>query len=97
VSSCGASVSLSESSFEEVSEHWDDPERTWIGPHFGWLCTPIPEYPDTMLLKTSVRQRPPGERPLVELEPTDHRLSRHQREGIEPADLREIIQRLLHD
>ncbi|MCI4339810.1 MAG: DUF2199 domain-containing protein, partial [Thermoplasmata archaeon] len=38
-------------------------------------CTSLPLYPDTLLLKTHVHTRPIGQRPFVELEPTDHPLS----------------------
>src|SRR5262245_22434888 len=41
----GVWVSLSEKSFLDMSDHWDDPSRTRLGPYFGWLCTKIPEYP----------------------------------------------------
>jgi hypothetical protein len=92
----GVWVSLSERSFEEMSEHWEDPERTTLGPYFGWLCTTIPEYPDTVFLTTRVHQRAVGLRPTVELEPTEHPLAVHQREGIEPAELQEIVRKVLH-
>jgi len=92
----GVWVSLSEQSFLEISEHWDDPERINFGPYFGWLCTRIPEYPDTMLLKEMVHQRQIGLRPLVQLEPTDHPLAMHQRDGIESEKLKQIIIKLLH-
>lgn len=95
--SWGVWVSLSERSFDEVCDHWDDPGRTALGPHFGWLCTAIPGYPDTMFLRTHVHQRAPGLRPLVELEPTDHPLSVHQREGIGLEALRDLVLPLLHE
>lgn len=93
----GVWVSLSERSFAEMAEHWDDPGRVSLGPYFGWLCTAIPEYPDTMLLKTNVHQRPVGVRPAIELEPTDHPLAIHQRDGIESAEVERIVRHLLHD
>lgn len=92
----GVWVSLSEKSFVEMRDRWDDPERTGLGPYFGWFCTKLPEYPNTLSLKTHVHQRAVGLRPLVELEPTDHPLAVHQREGIEPAELQAMITRLLH-
>src|SRR4051812_31925049 len=33
----GVWASLSEASFEEMSEHWEDPARIRLGPYFGWL------------------------------------------------------------
>jgi hypothetical protein len=96
VFSYGVWVSLSEKSFQEVSEHWHDSSRTNLGPYFGWLCTGIPEYPDTLFLKAMVHQRPPGARPWIELEPTEHPLAVNQREGIDPKRLQEIITKSLH-
>lgn len=92
----GVWCSLSEKSYREVLEHWDDPSRVRVGPHFGWLCTKIPGYPDTAYLKTMVRQRAIGLRPLVELEPTNHPLAVDQREGIDEGRLKEVIVSLLH-
>lgn len=92
----GVWVSLSEKSFAEMSAHWTDPRRVETGPYFGWLCTNIPVYPDTMLLKTMVHQNAVGLRPLVELEPTDHPLAIHQREGIEEGELQRMVAELLH-
>jgi len=90
-------VSLSERSFLEVSEHWDDADRDRLGPYFGWLCTSLPGYPETVFLKTRVYQRLPGLRPTLELEPTDHPLAVHQREGIPVGDLVAIVQPFFHD
>lgn len=92
----GVWCSLSKDSYEEVSKHWDDPARSNIGPHFGWLCTKIPGYPDTAFLKTMLHQRDVGVRPVVELEPTDHPLAVDQRDGIDESRLSEIVTGLLH-
>lgn len=92
----GVWVSLSEESFDELSEHWTDPERERLGPYFGWLCTTLPGYPDTTNLKTNVHVRALGLRPLVELEPTDHPLAVQQREGIDRDDLLARVSTLLH-
>ena len=93
----GVWCSLSEPSYLEISEHWDDPARSSLGPHFGWLCTKIPGYPDTVFLKTMVHQRDVGVRPLVELEATDHPLAVDQRDGIEEDRLKDIVIGLLHE
>jgi hypothetical protein len=47
-------------------------------------------YPETLGLKTFVRQRGIGVRPYIELEPTDHPLAVEQREGITKERLGEI-------
>jgi hypothetical protein len=92
----GVWCSLSEQSYDDVSEHWNDPARSGIGPHFGWLCTKIPGYPDTAFLKTRVHQRDVGVRPSVELEATDHPLPIDQRNGIEEHRLKELLMELWH-
>lgn len=94
--SWGVWTSLSDKSFLDISEHWDNPDRIHLRPYFGWLCTRIPHYPDTMFLKTMVHNRPLGQRPTVLLEPTDHPLSLHQRNGIPADELQQIITTLLH-
>ena len=64
---------------------------------FGWLSTHLPVYePSTVNLKTLVHTQPVGERPLLELEPTDHPLAVEQREGIDLARVQELAERLLH-
>jgi hypothetical protein len=85
----GVWVSLSPESFER----WSRPGP----PMFGWLSTELPVYePSTLNLKTNVHTQPVGERPLVELEPTDHPLAVEQREGIDLARVQELAERLLH-
>jgi len=93
----GVWCSLSEKSYAEISEHWDDPARSGLGPYFGWLCTKIPGYPDTVFLKTMVHQREVGVRPLVELEATDHPLAVEQRDGIDEDRMKDVVIGLLHE
>lgn len=92
----GVWCSLSEKSYAEVSDNWENPDRTSLGPYFGWLCSSIPGYPDTVYLKTILHQREVGLRPKVELEPTTHPLAVHQREGIDPAELHRMVSTLFH-
>ncbi len=89
-------TSLSEANFLEMADHWHDPARSKLGPYFGWLCSKIPEYPDTVFLKSRVHQRPVGLRPLIELESIDHPLALHQREGVHLERLQEIVMKVLH-
>ena len=88
-------VSLSETSFLHCSARWEDPDREGDG-YFGWLCTPVPIYSDTLHLKTNVRSRAPGVVPLIELQECDHPLYRDQRDGISVDRLREIAHAILH-
>jgi hypothetical protein len=67
------------------------------GPYFGWFCNNLPGYPETLNLKTQVYLQKGGKRPLIKLEPTDHPLSVHQREGIPLSDLMGILGDRLHE
>ena len=92
----GVWCSLSKQSYSEICEHWNDSERTKFGPYFGWLCTRIPGYPDTALLKTNIHQRNVGVRPFIKLEPTNHALAVDQRNGISEERWKYIVTVLLH-
>jgi hypothetical protein len=78
----GVWVSVSEKSFERIVELWHAPSIDNEPPKFGWLCNNIVLYPATMHLKTHLHLRSGGNRPLIELEPTDHPLAVEQRTGI---------------
>ncbi|MFF0291921.1 DUF2199 domain-containing protein [Streptomyces sp. NPDC005262] len=97
VFSWGVWVSLSPENFSLAADLWDKPGREAEKPYFGWLTTELPVYSTTTLnLKTYVHTRPVGERPLVELEPTDHPLAVEQRTGITMDRVREIAAAVLH-
>ncbi|MCA8910167.1 MAG: DUF2199 domain-containing protein [Planctomycetes bacterium] len=89
-------VSLSEQNFARSMELWGAEGRENEPPYFGWLCTRLPVYPDTMFLKTSVQTRPAGVVPLITLEPTDHPLAVDQRNGIDIARVQRWAEQLLH-
>lgn len=92
----GVWSSLSNQNFERELEVALKPERVDEPPYFGWLSTRIEIYPDTLQLKCNVRSQPPGARPLIELEPSDHPLSVEQREGITSERLIEIAEKSEH-
>ncbi|WP_426366719.1 DUF2199 domain-containing protein [Streptomyces sp. E-08] len=97
VFSWGVWASLSRENFSRAADLWDTPGRESEKPYFGWLTTELPVYaPSTVNLKVNVHTRPIGERPLVELEPTDHPLAVEQRAGITMDRVREIAEDLLH-
>lgn len=90
-------VSLSKENFERMSQLWETEGRENEPPYFGWLSTKLPCYDDdTFLLKTNVHTRPVGERPYVELEPTDHPLAIEQRNGITVKRVQEIAECVSH-
>lgn len=95
--SWGVWVSLSDTSFRTFEDYYDRSQRSHIGPFFGWLSVELkPLYPSTLSLKTSVRLRDDGLRPLIELEPTDHPLAIEQRAGITVDRLAEIYAHHVH-
>jgi len=76
-------VSLSDASLARIDKRWESEGRENDEPAFGWFSSALPTYePTTRLLKARVHQNPVGERPWVELEPTDHPLAIEQRNGI---------------
>jgi hypothetical protein len=76
-------ISLSDASFRRIDNRWEAEDREDDEPAFGWFSNDLPTYnPTTWALKARVHQRPVGERPWIELEPTDHPLAIEQREGI---------------
>jgi hypothetical protein len=92
----GVWVSLSRDSFVRTVDLWETPGRENEPPYFGWLSTELPYQPSTLSLKTHVHTQRVGERPLVELEPTDHPLAVEQRDGITVARIQQIAEALLH-
>ncbi len=90
-------VSLSEKNFERMSDLWEVEGRESEPSYFGWLSTDLPCYDvTTLLLKTSVHTRPIGQRPYIELEPTEHPLAVEQRNGISLRRLQEIAECVSH-
>jgi hypothetical protein len=90
-------VSLSEANFARTLELWETPGRENEPPYFGWLSTQLPCYPDTLRLKTHVHIQPVGQRPIVELEATDHPLAIEQRTGMTWDRIQEIAENVLHN
>jgi hypothetical protein len=93
----GVWVSLSRGNFTRALSLWTTPGREREQPYFGWMSTELPLYqPSTLSLKTHVHTQVVGQRPLIELEPTDHPLAVEQRAGITLARVQEIAETLLH-
>ncbi|HEY2783841.1 MAG TPA: DUF2199 domain-containing protein [Fimbriiglobus sp.] len=86
----GAWISQSKENFESYVKNYNSPD---IGPFFGWLCTRIHSYQpaDTYLLKTKAHFVGHGQRPLIEVEPTDHPLALDQQNGITLARAWEMV------
>ena len=82
----GVWSTLSRDNFSRYMELYESPERTSLGPMFGWLSNALPGYPDTINMKCHVFPSEPGDRPVIELEPTDHPLAVQQQVGIRFED-----------
>lgn len=89
-------VSLSRENYARFVDPPFAPEASGNSPMFGWLSSEVEGYPSTVNLKAYVHPLPRGQRPLIELEPTDHPLAVEQREGITWQRVQEIAQHVLH-
>jgi len=87
--------SLSEKSFCHMCDRWESPDRASDPPYFGWLCSSIHVYPNTIHLKLSVQSRSPGIIPLFTVEPTEHPLAVDQQNGISLKRWYELAHQLL--
>lgn len=74
--------SLSKENFGRYVETFNDGKQAHLGPWYGWFSNRLKGYPDTLNLKCHVFPQDGGNRPLIELEPTDHPLATEQRTGI---------------
>ena len=76
----GVWVSQKRENFETYLENFDSPD---IGPFFGWLSNRIPFYEqDTWALNTMARFQGNSQRPLIDVEPSDHPLYSDYFKGI---------------
>jgi hypothetical protein len=91
----GAWVSISRISLERILELWDAEIRSNEPPIFGWLSNNISVYPETFGLKVNLHLRDSGQRPFIEIEPTNHPLAIEQRDGISLQRVEEIAAALL--
>ena len=87
--------SLSRENFEKFLITIDDSKRAELPPMFSWLCNSMDEYPDTEQIKMYAHIQDPPDRPVFELEPTDHPLSQEYHHGITPERVKEIMMRRL--
>jgi hypothetical protein len=92
----GVWVSLSEANFDFYRDLPDAGADDQSEPWFGWLSNRIPPYDDTLNLKTRVHLRGEGLRPCIEVQPSDHALSRDQHQGITLTRARERGAHWLH-
>jgi len=90
----GVWISISESNFIRYCETWNNPDET--DRYFGWLCSKLSLYPDTIGLRTLAHPRSKGQRPIITLEPTEHPLSVDVRNGLTIRRAQEMAEQLMH-
>ena len=56
-------MSLSEQSYADYYDHFEDAVHQ--ATYFGWLCSEIPEYENTLSIPVTVVVQPSGNRPVV--------------------------------
>ncbi|MBX9803319.1 MAG: DUF2199 domain-containing protein [Caulobacteraceae bacterium] len=78
----GVWSTLSKANIDRYWDSFEDDDQSKLGPMFGWFSNAVPGYPETMGLKCKVVPQDKRQRPLVELDPTDHPLSIYQRNGV---------------
>ncbi len=93
----GAWSSLSKANFDIYVDTFDQGAQSDLGAWFGWFSNTLPGYPDTFSLKCQVYPQDNGQRPLIELEPTDHPLSQEQQHGITLDRILELYALTGHD
>ncbi len=93
----GVWSSLSKENFDLYFDSFDDKQQDHLGPWFGWFSNQLQGYPDTRNMKCRVRPQNDGQRPLIELEPTDHPLSAEQQNGISLDRILDIYAENGHD
>ena len=92
----GLWVSLAEADFRRTLELWDAEDVIGEGPFYGLLSNRLPFYPDTLELAVRVHLQNGGQRPRLELEPSDHPLACEQRDGLSWDRTIELAERLMH-
>lgn len=77
---------------ENFYAYLDNSNSDQIGPFFGWLSTELDYYEEsTLSLKTMAHFKGDGDRPTIEVEPSDHPLAVDQQEGISLVKAWEIV------
>jgi hypothetical protein len=89
-------TSLSKENFQRAVDLWETAGRESEPPYFGWFSNRLPGFPDTVNLKARVHISKKGQRPRIELEPTEHPLAVAQHHGISQEEYELIVSRLLH-
>jgi len=93
----GLWVSVREEVFDQIEDCWKlEGREQFRGPFKGRLANSLPEYPETLNLKTKILLQPVGTRPLFVIEERDHPLAIAQASGISRTRSQELASFALH-
>lgn len=83
---------------ENFNSYLDNSDSNQIGPFFGWLSSELNYYGESTLnLKTMAHFIGDGQRPTIEVEPSEHPLAIDQQNGITLAKAWEVAHFYLGD
>lgn len=88
----GLWVSLSEVSFNNYRENYHS--ENYEEGYFGWLCSQIPEYENTINLKTSVFTKKNNQRPIIEIQKSNDLNNPFVRDYFEGISEEEALSRI---
>jgi hypothetical protein len=88
----GVWVSLSEKSFNDYKEHYNSVDH--LTSYFGYLCNQLPDYENTLSIKTTVRTAPDNNRP--EIFPHDDQMNNQFVQDYFEGITREKAERRIH-
>jgi hypothetical protein len=89
-------VSLSKEDFDRSVEIWDFAGREKEPGYSGRLSNELPLYPSSLNLTAIVHTLGVGERPSIQLEPTNHSLALEQSLGITMKRVQQIAEQVIH-
>jgi hypothetical protein len=88
----GVWSSLSKPNFMKYRDTFNVPNQDHSEPWFGWLSNSLKGYPESFELKCNVFPQKDRQRPLIQLEETEHLLSIEQHRGITMDRLFELYE-----
>jgi hypothetical protein len=92
----GIWVSLSEKNFQDYKDNYNNENH--LTQYFGWFCSSIPEYNNTLDIPTTVNTRTGNNRPeVIPHEDFDHPFVRDYYDGITKEEAEKRIKNMLLD
>jgi hypothetical protein len=90
-------TSISRENFEIRINLWEDENRTKQEPYFGWLQTMVPNYGETLSLKTIAIEQELGFIPEIKCIEENHPLTIDQENGITLEKAKEMVENILRE